>query len=50
MECDYKGVIYCKKEIGLSGDGGPFLLPISRRLKLRVSGSSFTERIARIGR
>ena len=28
MECDYKGVIYCKKEIGLSGDGRPFLYQI----------------------
>ena len=41
MECDYKGVIYCKKEIGLSGDGRPFCYPISRRLKLRAPGSSF---------
>ena len=41
MECDYKGVLYCKKEIGSTGDGRPFLLPISRRLKLRAPGSSF---------
>ncbi|SEU21405.1 hypothetical protein SAMN05216521_11138 [Enterocloster clostridioformis] len=41
MECDYKGVIYCKKEIGLSGDGRPFCYPISRRLKLRANGASF---------
>lgn len=27
MECDYKDVIYCKKEIGPTGDGGPFCYP-----------------------
>ena len=39
MECDYKGVIYCKKQIGPSGNGGLFLLPISRALKLRAAGT-----------
>ena len=27
MECDYKGVIYCKKQIGPSGNGGLFYCP-----------------------
>lgn len=33
MECDYTGVIYCKKEIGPTGNGGPnFMIYICRIL------------------
>lgn len=47
MECDYKGVIYCKKEIGPTGNGGPFAFPC--RVILRPARHLFAERIARIG-